>query len=144
MAYVCERPPTRRIVLPRRRWNRGMGQMSLSAEFCAALGLTTGWCAQYNAPPAPALPAPSAPQTYYDMTSGTYTPDQSELDTETAAVTGAQTFLQNVATPGVVPACDWTQATWTDPTTYCAGNWLIVGLVVVVGVAAIAGKGKFY
>jgi len=107
------------------------------------LGLTSGWCAQYAPPTPPALPAPAAPQTYTQMTvPGAYTPEQSEIDTQTAAAAGASNFLQTVNLAPVSGPCDWTQATWSDPSTYCVGNWAIVGLAVAGVVAVIAMKGK--
>ena len=136
MAYVSSRPPTRAILLPKRPWNyRGMGQLSTSASVCAALGITSGWCAQFNLPTPPGANAPpGAPQTAAQMTvpSG-YTPEQSAADQGAAIVQNADNFFNNFVDPGAVPSCDWTEAVWTDPTTYCLGNWLVVG-----GVAALA------
>jgi hypothetical protein len=138
MAYVCQLPATQRIRLPRRPWNSGMGQMSASASFCAFFGLTSGWCAQFAPPTPPALPAPAAPQTSDEMTiPGAWTPDLSEIQTNQDTVSGAQQFLQNVATPGAVAPCDWTSVTWTDPSTWCAANWAIVGLAAA-GLVAVA------
>jgi hypothetical protein len=147
VAYVCSRPPSRPIRLPRRPWNSGMGQLSLSASVCAALGITSGWCSQFNLPTPPGANAPpGAPQTTAQMTvPGGYTPADSAADQGAAIVQNANTFFQNFEDPGAVPACDWTAAVWTDPTTYCAGNWLIVGgVVLVIGLAIWgASKGKF-
>jgi hypothetical protein len=43
------------------------------------------------------------------------------------------------ATPS--PSCDWTQANWGDVTTWCAGNWLIVGIGAAALIAFAAAKG---
>lgn len=76
-------------------------------------------------------------------TAGAWTPEESELETQQNTVLQSQNFLQNVVLPGAAVPCDWTAAVWTDPTTYCAGNWAVVGVAVVgVIVGAMALKGK--
>ena len=102
MAYVFTPPPSMAIRLPKRRWNtRGIGQMTLSADFCTALGITTGWCAQFAPPTPPAFPAPAGPATSDQMTTaGAWTPEESELETQQNTVLQSQNFLQNVVLPG--------------------------------------------
>jgi hypothetical protein len=117
--------------------------MSLGAQFCTMLGLTSGWCAQFNPPTPPAFPAPSGPLTLTQMTvPGAYTPEDSELATQAATVAQSQQFLQNVVMPGVTAPCDWTAAVLTDVTTWCAGNWAIVAVgIVAVALATMPTKG---
>lgn len=133
MAYVSKRAPRCPIRLPRRAWQVGLGQFSFNSDFCTALGLTTGWCAQYATPAPPAFPAPAAPQTQGEMV-GTYTPETSELATQQNTVLQSQQFLNSVSLPGQAPACDWTSVVWTDPTTWCGANWAIaIGTAVLIG-----------
>ena len=97
-------------------------------------------------PTPPALPAPAAPQTQEQMTiPGAWTPDMSQIATQQAAQEQAANFLQNVVT-APTNTCggntgDWTQATWSDTTTWCMGNWLVAG-GAVVGVLLLLARMK--
>ena len=75
-------------------------------------------------------------------TPGAWTPDQSELATQAATVAQSQQFLQQNPLQPPAPGCDWTAATWTDPTTYCTLNWVMVGMAAAGVVAAVSYAGK--
>ena len=145
MAYVYRRPPSKPVRIPRRGWQtQGVGQFSLSSDFCTALGLTTGWCQQFAPPTPPAFPAPAGPQLPIEMSvPGAWTPEQSEIQTQQNTVDQSQQFLNSVVLPGQSAACDWTSVTWTDPTTWCGANWAIVlgGVALVGAMAFMKSKG---
>jgi hypothetical protein len=135
MAYVCERPPVRRIRIPKRTWNSGFGQAGFNSDFCTFFGLTSGWCQQYSTQAPTLSPGAAAPglPIGYDASSGT-------ISGNATGATAANPYGVTYSVPA--GACDWTQVDWTDPTTWCTATWVLIGLAgAAIAAAMFAAKG---
>lgn len=113
---------------------------------CALQTLTTGSSSYQiqNAPlPTPPAPAgPGAPQTAEQMTQpGTYTPMQSAQDQATQTDQNIADFFASIPsyTAAGAPAggCDWTQAAWLNPLTWCSANWVMAAGALLGGVLLV-------
>ena len=112
---------------------RGVGQANPSS-FCTGI---TGWlCAEglLNCP-ACAIQAPTVAQQSPTVPSGGY---EGETDVEAGTVPGMNIPYQPIYpdVPGGA-GCDWTQVNWTDTSTWCTANWLLVGGAALLGVFAL-------
>lgn len=125
------------------RFRRGMGALNTT---CAAGSLTdrlcsTGWastvlqtpcniCPSLQPIPAPTLQSGSASPglpTGYDSSTGVI-----DLGTNSAGSTEpnayAPVYPSNPGSGGAASSCDWTQAAWLDPSTWCGANWMMAGI----------------
>ena len=166
--YVYRKPASVRVRLPRRPWNRGLGQQTdavsaqmeegflgdtnnptcpgcgpLTADLCA-LGLFTSvydWtqgcetpCSQCAVQAPGGVPGTEITGTVatvpvgYSAATGTVDPSNTTGQTQNVPY---GLVYPNV--PGTNPAtnCDWTQASWLDPTTWCMANWALAAAAVV-------------
>jgi hypothetical protein len=151
MPYMRHNTPSVRP-LPRR--SRGMGQSAcnwLTNVFCSGGALETAFgvpCSTcpVNQPLQPPTitnqPGPTLPVGYNPDT-GTISSGSGNTTGQTGAVLPTYT-LPNVpgydnsnngggGGGGATPSCDWTQASWTDITTWCGTNWLLAGIAVIGG-----------
>jgi hypothetical protein len=94
----------------------------------------------------PAIPAPTVPQQApttppgYNPQTGTITTPPGTPPGQLAIPPMNQPYVPSYPNNpggggggGGTSSCDWTQATWTDITTWCSANWLIAGMVALGG-----------
>lgn len=125
-------------------YRRGMGDGTTCAVGSAADKMcSTGWfttvfqtpcniCPSTQPIPSPSLqPGSSSPglPTGYDTSTGTL-----DLGANTSGATEPNAYTPSYpSNPGSAGqstgACDWTQAAWLDPTTWCGANWAMAGIV---------------
>jgi hypothetical protein len=116
--------------------SRGMGQPATCAWYDINCWIAGGPQPASTPPPAAAAPAaPTAAQLAAAGTSGGgYTPEMSEAATGQQTLTNWQQFFGSLAGPSGAQytgpsTCDWTEAAWLDPSTWCGANWVMAGLV---------------
>jgi hypothetical protein len=139
MAYVCRNPPSQPIRLPKRRWNSGLGQCSTITNWlCGSSAIQSVMgtpCSQCAIPPpvlAPGSTSPGLP-VGYDPNSGLVAPSNSSGDTSVNPYTVIYPSNPGGST-SLFGSCDMTQVDWTDPSTYCPGTWLLIGLGAIAAV----------
>lgn len=158
MAYVSQRPASNPIQLPPRPWQRrrcGMGQANSCGWFAnwicsggvatSVLGTPCNACPAGQVIPPPVL-SPGSTATGlpvgYDPTTGLITGN----DTGATAPANYQPVYPNNPGSGgaasVYTSCDFSQASWTDPTTWCFANYAIVGVGVLALLAFANGFGR--
>ena len=128
---------------------RGMGQTPCSwfqSWLCgsssveAVMGRPCSECNQITAPSLAANAGGPALPVGYDPNTGEI--DPSNTTGQTGIYPYAPTYPANVApNSGAGVACDWTQASWLDFTTWCSANWMMAG-VVGLGVVLLLRRGK--
>lgn len=133
---------------------RGLGAVSCAAGSATDKMCSTGWfqtvfqtpcnvCPSLQPIPGPSLQpgsvSPGLP-TGYDTGTG-----QIDLGTNTMGSTEANPYVpiypSNPGSGGAASGCDWTQAAWLDPSTWCGANWAMAG-IVAFGVFAFFKGGR--
>jgi hypothetical protein len=150
MPYLRHNTPSVRS-FPKR--SRGMGQEAcnwLTNVFCSGGALETAFGVPCSTCP---VNQPLQPPTITNQPGPTlpvgYNPDTGTISSSSGNTTGQTgSVLPTYSLPDVpgydnsgggggTPSCDWTQASWTDITTWCGTNWLLAGLVLVGGAIMI-------
>lgn len=117
---------------------------------CALQTLTTGTSDYQNqlnplpTPPANLVAAPGAPQTQQQMTQpAAWTPQDSAATMQQQTDQNMLNWFNSLPDytggtgPGSTP-CDWTQASWLSPLTWCGTNWLIAGGALIAALSAFS------
>ena len=126
-------------------FRRGMGAapcnwfQNLMCGSSAVESVTGVPCSQCNALVPPTLPSNAGVPTVpvgYDPTTGTVS--LANVSGETGTYPYQPIYPANVSANAPAGACDWTQASWLDITTWCSANWVIAAILGLGGALFVA------